>query len=271
MVGLPSMPHIVPQALEIISAEDSSLKALARVIETDPVIAAKTLKLANSAYYGTRSKVSLLQKATVLLGNKNVADIIFMAATSSLLDKTLKGYGMESGDLWRHSLSVAFGSRIISSKTAPDLVDDAFAAGLLHDIGKVALDRYILERKAAFDELVKDGRHSFIEAEAQILGVDHSEITSEMCMNWRIPEALCRAIRYCPYPSRSQGNELAYIVHIADTIAKRSEIGIGVKDIIYLMEDGAIEFLSLKAEDLKHIMDEMVEAVEKVIETVTKT
>jgi HD-like signal output (HDOD) protein len=271
LIGLPSMPHIVTRAMEIISAEDTSLKKLASVIETDPAIAAKTLKLANSAYYGLSGQISSLQHAAVLLGTRQVADFIIMAGISTLLEERLEGYGLESGDLWRHSLSVALVSRIISSRTTPDLTDDAFAAGLLHDCGKVVLNRYLIERKAAFDEILKDGQHAFIEAEAQILGVNHCEIVSAICTNWHIPEALCSAIRYCHYPSQSRGNKLAYIVHVANTITKMGQIGNSDRNVVHLMGDGTMEFIGLKVADLKHIMDEIVGVVEKVIETVTKT
>jgi HD-like signal output (HDOD) protein len=155
LMGLPSMPHIVDQALEIIAAEDPSLSHLVSVIETDSAIAAKTLKIANSAYYGFSGRISSLLKAAALLGTRQLTDIIMMAGVSTLLDKNLESYGVESGDLWRHSLAVAFGSRIISSRTAPDLMGEAFAAGLIHNVGKVALHRYILEKKQPSMSLCK--------------------------------------------------------------------------------------------------------------------
>ena len=270
LVGLPSMPHVVTQALGIVSAEDSSITDLANVIETDPAIAAKTLKLANSAYYGLPSRVSSIHKAVIILGKKNIVDIIFMAATSSLLNKTLPGYGLEAGALWWHSLRVAFGAKFISSKTTSDSADDAFAAGLLHNIGKVALDRYIFEKKTAFVELLRDGRHTFIEAENRILGVNHSEIASELCFKWHIPAALCSALRYYPYPSKSLGNELAYTVHVADILAKRSEVGSdGKGKEEHCIEMGAIEFLGLEEEELEPLMDTTGVAVEKAVEVAT--
>ncbi len=270
LVGLPSMPHVVTQALQIVSAEESSIADLARVVETDPAIAAKTLRLANSAYYGLPKRVSSIHKAAIILGNKNIVDIIFMAATSSLLNKTLPGYGLDPGALWRHSLRVAFGAKIISSKTTFDSTDDAFAAGLLHNIGKVAMDRYILEKKTAFDELLRDGRHTFMQAETRILGVNHSEIASELCFKWRIPAALCSALQYYPYPSKSLGNELAYTIHVADVLAKRSEVGSdGKGKEEHCIEMGAIEFLGLEEEELEPLMEKAGVAAEKAVEVAT--
>ena len=88
-----------------------------------------------------------------------------MAGTSSLLGNTLKGYELEPGDLWRHSLAVALASKIIANKKNPGLANDAFSACLIHDAGKLILDKYILERKEAFEEFMADGQQSFLSGE----------------------------------------------------------------------------------------------------------
>jgi len=187
---------------------NSDYKKLAELLETDQAIAAKVLKLANSSYYGMNGKVSSIQHAAVVLGHKALGELISMGGTASILGNTLEGYGLEVGDLWRHSLGVAFGSRIIPNRKNPALSNDAFASGLIHDSGKLILDPHILERKEVFNEFMADGLQSFLAAEKQILEFDHSEIASEACKNWNIPQALTVAIRYHHYPSRSQGNEL---------------------------------------------------------------
>jgi HD-like signal output (HDOD) protein len=104
-----------------------------------------------------------------------------VAGSSGFLNKTLKGYGLDSKIFWRHSLAVAFGSKFIAGRVRPELENDAFVAGLIHDAGKIMLDQHIFERKATFEEFMKDGHQSFLRAEKEILGFDHSEIGSEVC------------------------------------------------------------------------------------------
>ncbi|MFC1533539.1 HDOD domain-containing protein [Thermodesulfobacteriota bacterium] len=227
-------------------------------------MATRVLRLANSAYYGLAGKVSSVQHASVLLGYKTVGEIVSMAGSSTLLGNSLEGYKLDSGDLWKHSLAVAFGSRLIAVNKKPELDNDAFAAGLIHDAGKLIFDKYILERSDVFERFMSDGQQTFLNAEKEILGFDHSEIAYEMCKSWKIPASLTTAIRYHHYPSRSQENELAYIVHVSDCLAMMSGIGIGVDGMLYKMDDKAIEFLDLQEGDISSIIEETVESVQKI-------
>lgn len=263
---LPPMPQTIHRAREIMANPTSSFKELAKVLETDQAVSFKVLRMANSAYYGVSGKVSTIQHAAVILGHRTLGEIITVAGTSDLLGDTLEGYDLEAGDLWRHSLAVAFGSRIIANKKNPELADDAFSAGIIHDAGKLILDKYILERKEAFEEFMTDGQETFLSAEKQILGFDHSELASELCKSWHIPKALSIAIRYHHYPSHSQGSELAYIVHMADVIAMTTGMGTGIDGTMYQIEDTAMEFLGLRDKDTSIIMAEVVESVTRIAE-----
>jgi HD-like signal output (HDOD) protein len=261
---LPPMPQTVLKAREIMSNPHSDFKELGELLETDQAIAAKVLKLANSSYYGLSGKVGSIQHASVVLGHKALAELITIGGTASILGNTLQGYGLESGQLWKHSLGVAFGARIISSRKNPSLTNDAFAAGLLHDAGKLILEPYVLQRQEAFQEFITNNDDSFLAAEKQILEFDHSEIAAEVCKNWNIPPALTTAIRYHHYPNRSQGDELTYVIHMADGISMMAGLGLGIDGMMYQFEDNAMEFLDLQEEDLNEIMADVLTSVEKI-------
>ena len=96
------------------------------------------------------------------------------------------------------------------------------------------------------------------------MGFDHSEIASEMCIRWNIPERICLAIKYHHYPSRSNGDELAYILHVADYIATLSGIGIGTDDILYEVEEGALDFLDLTQKTISELVLEVIESNNKI-------
>ena len=263
---LPPMPQTVMKARDIMKNPGSSFEELAAVLSTDQALAAKVLKLANSAYYGFMGQVSSIQHASVMLGHKTLEQLITVAGTSNLLGKELGGYEQDAGDLWQHSLGVAFGSKIIANKKNPALADDAFAAGLIHDAGKLALDPHLSERKETFRQFMADGRVSFLLAEKEILGFDHAEIASELCKNWHVPESLATAIRYHHDPSLSNGDQLSYIVHTADAIAMMSGIGAGIDGMLYQMDNNAFEFLGLVEEDVSEIIVEVVESVQKILD-----
>lgn len=263
---LPPMPQVVLKAREIMADPHSSFEKLSKVLESDQAIAMRVLKLVNSAYYGQSGKISSIQRASVVLGHKTIGELITMAGTSQLLGKTLKGYGLKAGELWRHSLAAAFASRMIANQKVPSLSNDAFTAGLIHDVGKLILDKYILERKEVFQEFMADGQQTFLNAEKEILGFDHSQIAAEVCKSWNIPKPLADAIRYHHYPSLSKDSELAYIVHIADSIAMMTALGLGIDGMTYKMDDNAIEFLDIPEKEISNIMNEVIIYVDEMAE-----
>lgn len=266
MGNLPPMPQVVFKAQDILANPNSSIKDLVKIIATDQAITTRVLKLANSTYYGLSGKVSSIGHASVLLGGKILGEVIMMAGSMNLLGKELKGYGLDSEDLWQHSLAVGIGSRLIAVKKFPELANDAFTGGIIHDTGKIMLDKFILEKKEEFDVFLADGEQNFLDAETEILGLDHSEIGAEVCQNWGVPTSLTNAIRYHHSPSRFKESELAYVVHMADYIAATSRVGEESNGIPSQMDDKAMVFLSLVEEDLEEIKG----AVEQSVESLTQ-
>jgi HD-like signal output (HDOD) protein len=263
---LPPMPQVVQKARKVLASPNSSFKDLAIIFVTDQAIATRVLKMANSAYYGLSQKVSSIQQASVILGHKTLAELITVASTSDLMGKDLKGYGLEAGALWQHSLAVAFGSRLIAKKKNPDASDDAFAAGLIHDSGKLVLDKYILEKKETFENYMANDHESFLAAEKDILGFDHAEIASEVCKTWNVPDDVAEGIKYHHAPSGAQGEELANILHVADGIAMMSGLGTGVDALSYEIDEQAIKSLDLKSNEVSKLMDQVVASVQNTLQ-----
>jgi putative nucleotidyltransferase with HDIG domain len=268
VTDLPPLPQVLMKANEIMANPSSTFKDLGGIIETDPAIAGRVLKLANSAYYGLRGMVSSIHQASVVLGFEALGELISVVGAAGLLDNILNGYGLEAGSLWQHSLAVAFGSKIIARKKYPTHENDAFSAGLLHDCGKMILDEYVKEREEQFDSFLKEEGNTYLAAEKKILGFDHAEIAFELCKKWNIPESQSIAIRYHHFPSESNKNELAYIIHIADVLAMKGGIGTGFDSMFYEIEKKALEFTGIPESELEEVMQEMVESVDKVSEQI---
>ena len=263
LVELPPMPNIILKARELMEDPGSSLKELSAVIEHDQAIVARVLALANSAYYGLSGMVSSIQHASILLGQKTLGELITIAASSRLLSKKLKGYQLNPGDFWKHSLAVALGSKIIAAKINSDLVEDAFIAGLLHDAGKIILDPYVEEHRKDFNAHLKKTPENFIEAEKMILGFDHAEVMSRASRFWRYPETQSLAIRYHHSPMRSGNNELALVVHLADIAAKEAGFTSGNAASLAEFDPKILSYVGLDKAQFDPVIDEIATSVDK--------
>lgn len=265
LVELPPMPNIILKAREIMEDPGSSLKELSAVIEHDQAIVARVLALANSAYYGLSGMVSSIQHASILLGQKTLGELITIAASSRLLSKKLKGYQLNPGDLWRHSLAVALGSKIIAGKISRDWVEDAFIAGLLHDAGKIILDPYVEERQKHFKTRLKNASLNFIKAEKEILGFNHAEVMSRATRFWRYPETQSLAIRYHHDPTQSGNNQLAFIVHLADIAAKAAGFKSGNSGSSAEFDPKILSYLGIERAELDAIVANINASVDQLV------
>jgi len=261
--GLAPMPQVVHEAQKIMADRNTTFSQIATVIEADPAIAARVLKLANSAYYGVMGTVASVQHASVVLGTKTLNQLLQIAGTSKLLGPRLGGYGMASGDLWRHSVAVAGCARMIAKRTYAERAEDAFTAGLFHDCGKLILDTYIVDMKEEFVDFLRDGRKSFIEAERSILGFDHAWIAGEVCEKWHIEKKLSQAIQFHHNPSSARHNELAQIVHAANAIVRMSSMPEENSDGTIGIHAEALSILKLDRSQIQLLIKETRDYVEK--------
>lgn len=265
--SLPPVPEILAKAQKVIKDPDSSADDIAKVIETDPAMATRVLKLSNSAYYNLIRPVSSIRHACMILGQGNLLSLITVVSTSKLLGTNLEGYQISSGSLLKHSLAVAACAQAIAKKKAPDLENDAFTAGLLHDVGKIILDEYLRTISNEFHGKVNAAGMTVLTAEQAVLGFDHSGIAYDFCKSWNIPEIQAHAIKFHHYPSLSGQNELAYILHLSDFIAKKVGFGTTSEEKeIYPVEKGTFELLDLSIDDIPDLEERTVEAANAIMQ-----
>ena len=200
--ALPPMPQIIAKATEVLSSEKSGFNDVGKVLETDQAMATRVLKLANSAYYALANPVSSVQQASALLGYQTLMELITVVSTSKMMGKHLNGYGIDAKEVWRHSLSVAMGAKLIAQKNFSYMVNDAFNAGLIHDSGMLILDDYVAKQRDKFQEIIDSGK-PIQEAEQELFGFDHGEIASEFFLKWKLPSSQTHAIKYHHAPSKS--------------------------------------------------------------------
>ncbi|MDY6903167.1 MAG: HDOD domain-containing protein [Thermodesulfobacteriota bacterium] len=261
---LPPMPQVVYKARKILANPNSSFNEIGDILEADQAIASRVLKMANSSYYGMQGKVSSIRQASVILGLKTLGELITVAGSSELLGNRLKGYDFSSGVLWKHSLAVAFCSEKIADIINPAIREDAFLAGLIHDAGKLILDKYLLENKVSVQHFLETEEKTFWAVETRLFQLDHAEVGYELCRQWNIPERQTIAIKYHHTPSECSDNQLAYILHMSDWIAMSGKLSADFHGLLNQMDESAMDRLGLTDNDITAIMDQVVAFVASV-------
>jgi HD-like signal output (HDOD) protein len=144
-----------------------------------------------------------------------------------------------------------------------NLIHEAHTAGLIHDVGKIILDKYILENMDQISVFMVQKEKTFLDAERFIFGFDHAQIAAEVCRAWKIPDKISLAIRYHHQPSYSNGDKLSYILHLADFIAAKSGISYDEDEVFAELETGTMDFIGFRSEDISDIMLKVLEAIEQ--------
>lgn len=255
---LPAMPSSITGVIAACDDQDMTVGQLSQVILRDQSLTANMLKLANSAFYGHSRRVTTITEAVVLLGFSAIKSMAISSHTARLLNRALPGYGMLQGELWKHSIAVAFTARRLAVEVQLAPVEEAFVAGLLHDIGKTILSSYM---ENAFDEVTRvaqSRRVPFHEVEAELLGFDHGELGARVAAAWSFPPELEEAIRHHHSPEGATLKPaLAHCVHLADAACMMLGVGLGVDGLSYAIDPGSLAALGIDAERLMRLMDEV--------------
>jgi len=192
---LPAMPNVASKVLELSSDPGTSAQQLQQVIADDQALTARILKIANSAMYASSRKIRTLTEAIVLLGFNSIRSLVVTSAARNLYDTKRSRMGLKERLLWEHSMGCAFACRLLAKKKAPALAEEAFLAGLLHDIGKLVLNIQVPEHFDEIVQIVYNENRSFHDTEVEMLGFSHAEVGALLTGKWKLSTALEEAIR----------------------------------------------------------------------------
>jgi len=262
--NLPTLPQVVTRVIQLSENPDTSASDIARVISSDQALMTKVLKVVNSAYFGLPRKISTLTQATVILGFNTVKNL---AITASVLKMFGAGGGEERfkrEDFWRHSLGCAAGARVLAKQCRFLSPEEAFVAGLIHDIGKIVIDQLLHEEFERILDLVHQKHIPIIDAEKQILGVTHADIGQWLGTKWNFPNHLVDSIAYHHRPEVVQDNHrLVRIVRLADLIARRENLGSGGDQYVPDLKPEDLNILKIPGDSFNDIVKEIKDEYER--------
>lgn len=230
--NLPTLPAIVRQLQTLIDNPHSNMAQIAAVITKDQAIAARVVRLINSAFYGMGGKVTSIQHAIVLLGLNTVKNLVTGVSVVKAFKFPSNASPFDRDKFWLHTFACALGARAVGRELNASEPEDFFLAGLLHDIGILVLDQFFHEE---FIEILQrsacDGT-GYVEAEKAVLGLTHEEVGEFVARKWKIPELLVNPIRYHHYPAVADiccagSVPILSAVHIADVTASNRGLDMG--------------------------------------------
>lgn len=253
-----TLPEVTIRVMELVEDPDSAASDLHDVIKRDPALATKVLSVVNSAFYGLPGRVACLERAIVMLGAAAVRNIAVAASMARMFKGPRECDRLDARALWKHSVAVAVAAKAVNTAAGlPVRPDEAFLAGLIHDVGLLA------ERQALSDKLAEvlrrcgQGYGELTYLERELIGATHEEIGEALTENWKFPTALRAAIgahhhpETLPIGTRTMG----LIVGCADILCCREGFWLEGLATCREVSPEMLDALRLTRDDLKGVLD----------------
>lgn len=257
---LASLPDIVFKINNILDSEDCTSKKVAALIELDPALSSKLLKIANSSLYGFAGEISNIERAVNLVDTKEIRDLVYSVYTV----KAFEGIPNELIDMecfWRHSIYSALIARALSDKYGLFRNASVFTAGLLHDIGQLALYHHFPDESRQALEHSVDVNHGMSPhlSESEVLGFNHSQVGYELAKLWNFPDSLteCIAFHHGPFEQFDE-LKLVHLIHVANCITVLAEIEETDLDSGPEIDPQVLDFFDLSPESIQELIEPVI-------------
>jgi putative nucleotidyltransferase with HDIG domain len=259
---LPTLPDVVAKVMRIVSNPLTTAENLNQVISLDQALTFKVLRLANSAYYGFPQEITTITQAVTILGFNTIRNLALSISVHKMLFSDKERAQFSHRDFWKHCVGVAVCAKILAKRVGYKSEDNAFTAGLLHDIGKNVLDKIEHDGFAKALRVSHDEKVPLWEAEQKYCGVDHAYVGGLLAQIWNLPLDLRIAVeRHHDLGLSSSGGNtpdvLAAVVHAANEICRQAGVGSGGDAGPIGMRPEVKSMLNLKDESMGLIVEEL--------------
>lgn len=244
---VPILPDIAMRVLRLADNPNAGAREYELVIAKDAGLTAKILRTANAPYYGSNGQITTLQRALTQLGVNAIRSICLTVSFQSAMASKQLNKRFHVGHFWQHSLATACAAKILSRLHGSRLQEEAFVAGLVHDIGKLALCMFLpLESNRVYD--VRDNENlTDCEAEQDVLGLTHQDIGLKAAQLWHLPEMYHAPIstHHTPTEDVFEIDPLTAYVHVADALSYEINLGFGKPGYVPEMDYLVVDFLGI--------------------------
>lgn len=254
---MPSLPAVYYDIRREIHNPNSSADTIATIIMKDPGLAARILRVSNSAYYGLPRRVETIEEALQIIG-LNEAHSLVLATSVINMFKGLREDLVNTQSFWLHSVSCGIGARLLGMERCEPNTERLFLGGLLHDIGRLAMYLKLPTESAEVLERCSQNAELKAKVETEVIGFDHAELGGALLEWWRLPSSLADMVRFHHRPtfSRIASTDTA-IVHTADFIVNALELGSSGEHLVPPLSAEGWRRTQLNEGCLERVMEEI--------------
>jgi diguanylate cyclase (GGDEF)-like protein len=257
--NLPTIPGVALEVLRLSRDSDADLRQIADVVTRDVALSGRLLKVVNSSFYGLRRKVSTISQAVVMLGLASVKTLALGFSLADGISRGKQAVGLKP--FWRRSLYFAVAARTFAERKVPILREEAFVAGLLADIGTLAMAEAFGPEYASLAIGSAQGHIDVVSAERKAFGCDHQEVGRVMAESWHLPELLTVPIGFHHYPE-GRGDvdpmvaDLTGVIFVANLCAE-TFCGQPSKDVVDRFEAAATQYIGVDQAACRELLNHL--------------
>ncbi len=258
---LASLPEITTRIVQVVEDPKATAREIQDLVRSDPALATKVLKIVNSAFYGLPAKIASLERAILMLGLNSIKNLALAASLTRLLRDGSICSQFSTRDLWRHSIAVAVAARSLAQAGKALQADEAFVAGLVHDMGLIVSQQLFPDKVRDAAEECLASPQPFCPLEERHVGADHQAFGGALAAKWKFPPGLRSAIAYHHEPAALQAEfqTVAALIYLADGLCCRAQLGFWLTGFQHEDADWMLELTGLKAPLLEQIMTALPE------------
>lgn len=270
--GLKPIPYTCNKIIEMTENPDSSINELVDIITYDQGATANILRACNSSYFGLSRKITSIKHAIAFIGLDKLVNLIVVDSAAGNFRGGQPGYDLTEGELWRYSVFSALIAQNLAEKNQQKNISFIFTSALLKDIGKIILHNYVNDSFNEITSTVKERGLTFIEAEKEVIGIDHAELGARVAAKWNFSPDMVNVIKNHHFPELAPTDDLSIpIVYLADSICMMMGIGVGADGLAYRYHQEVMDKLHFSNIDVQKTIADSLEKLEDVEKLVDST
>jgi HD-like signal output (HDOD) protein len=226
---LPPIPAVMAELVQALNDEDIELDALGKIIARDPSMSVNVLKVANSAFYKLPVKVKTIEHAVRMLGTREIASLCIACTAGKSLKVPVNQPTIDLGMFWQHSVATGVIAKVLSSELRIQSSGNIYLAGLIHDVGKLILDRFMHDVYKEIVRLTYNESISVTEAEQRVIGESHSRVGGWLMETWNLPPIFVEVANYhhSVLDTQEENRVEVAIVSLSNQLARLKSFGFG--------------------------------------------